>query len=193
MQGDLREPLVRSLFPGFCRASSGLQNLARIHQPLRVENLLDAAHQFQLKRFFVITDSFALELSHAVFGADAAAQFAHHFINQPVHHTFLLRDKYPIQFRIRHRGIVVDVAVAHMPERHDADAGKRVLQCGIGARDEFRHAADRHGYVVLDADAVALLRIADTPAQLPPVFRRAGIGGNGKLRDIRAETLDCAT
>ena len=45
---------------------------------------------------------------------------------------------------------------------------------------------------MLDADAVALLRIADALAQLPPVLRRIGIGGDAKLRNVCAETLDRA-
>src|SRR3989338_9620267 len=122
------------------RPTSRLQNLAGIHQSLRVEDLLDAAHQFELQRVFVCADGFTLELPQAVLGADAAVEFAHHLINQPVHRALLLRDEEFVLCGIRQRDVVVDVAVAHVSERDDTHARICGVHGGIGARDEFRHA-----------------------------------------------------
>ncbi len=64
----------------------------------------------------------------------------------------------------------MDVAVTHVTEGDDADAVIDSTQCGAGIGDELRHAADRHGHVVLDADAFGFLRFGDVLAQFPPAF-----------------------
>ncbi len=44
------------------------QNLARIHQTVRIETLLDAPHELQLKRILVPLDLVALELPQTMLG-----------------------------------------------------------------------------------------------------------------------------
>src|SRR3712207_4360537 len=56
------------------RASGLRQHLARVHQPRRVEQLLDAPHQRQLAGVLVVGDHRALGLPEAVLGADAAVE-----------------------------------------------------------------------------------------------------------------------
>jgi hypothetical protein len=69
------------------------------------------------------------------------------------------------------RLVVVQVAVAEVPESDDADIGKSLRELAAGALDELRNARNRYRDVVLDTQALALLRFADILAQGPQTLR----------------------
>ena len=91
---------------------------------------------------------------------------AHHLVHR-VHDGVILRQE-PRRIGVdRLLQIEVDVAVAHVAERHGADAGHQRLARSGGAADEFRHLRHRHRNVVLHAGAFALLRLGVFLAQPP--------------------------
>src|ERR1035437_9624114 len=94
--------------------------------------------------------------------------------------------------RFRHGGVVVNIAIAHMPERDNAYPFESVAQCAACQCDEFRHAAYRHGNIVLDADPFTLLCLADVSAQLPPVFCLPRIAGNTERQHFTADAEQTA-
>ncbi|KAG0922876.1 hypothetical protein G6F32_014486 [Rhizopus arrhizus] len=109
---------------------SGLQHLARVHQPLRVQRTLDPPHQRQFDGTLVARQFVARELADAVLGADGAAMRMH----AVMHHAIDLalqgqQFAFGLAGRVGH--VVMQVAVAQMAEDHMAHAGKTRLQQGV--------------------------------------------------------------
>src|SRR6266481_6637456 len=134
------------------RRWAALQHFTRIHQSSGIKDTFDVQHQFQFERGFVSADSFTFKLPQTMFGADAAGKLIDHLINQFVDRRFVPINENSVLRRIRHGTVVMDVTIAHMPERRDTYAGKGPVQKGIGAGDKFRHATDWDRYVMFDAD-----------------------------------------
>jgi hypothetical protein len=67
----------------------------------------------------------------------------------------------------RFRLVVVQIAVADVPEGDDANLRKASFERPVGALDKLRNARDRQRNIVLDAQALDLLRLADILAQRP--------------------------
>src|SRR3989338_8361431 len=175
---------AKARFSYFCliryRASN---NLTRIHQPMRVERVLDAAHQLQFQRALVVMEILALELTQAMFGADAAIESRDNLVHKAIHFMLMLSNECRVLRGIRHGRVVVNIAVADVAKGDAAYAGEGAMQRGIGLRDEFRDAADRHRDVVFDADTVDSLCLTDAVAQFPPFFGTRLFGRHRKYLD----------
>src|SRR3954454_7061861 len=62
-------------------AGSRLQDFARVHDAVRIERLLERAHEFELHRRRVAFELEYLELADAMFGAEAAIELAHQVVD----------------------------------------------------------------------------------------------------------------
>src|SRR5437899_7364506 len=101
-----------------------------------------------------------------MFGADGAAEICDDIVDDAVDLFTAYREGCRGRALGRHR-IVMDVAVAEVPECKQADAGNRARQGSIGACNELRHARDWYRYVMLDASAASLLRFSLSFAEHP--------------------------
>src|SRR5690242_8235606 len=66
------------------RTQSWADELPRVHQVAGIERALDAAHQFDLDRRFVMGDLLAFHDADPVLGADRAVQVAHNAMDNVV-------------------------------------------------------------------------------------------------------------
>ena len=101
-----------------------------------------------------------------MFGGEAAVELANHFIDDGLHLVGAFLEGGVISAE-GHGEIEMGIAVAEVSVGHDADAGELALALGGGAGDELRRFGNRHGDVVLDGRAFALLGVGDLFAQLP--------------------------
>ena len=92
-------------------------------------------------------------------------------------------DEFGVGLGIGARQVVMQVAVADVAKADDAHLRKCGKQGGIGARDEFGDARDRHGDVVLDRDALDLLRLGNILAQGPQRGRLRLAGSDRRVSD----------
>ena len=152
-------------------AGSGIHStLPGIHDAVRIEHRLDAAHQLDRDLVLDVGQLVALEHADAVLGRDRAAHPQHDREHDRV-------DLVPARQEVRGvaadrlADIVMDIAVAEMAERHRPRARDQLHHRGIGLRDEGGHGGDRHRDVVLDRAAFRLLRRRHLVAQLPERLR----------------------
>src|SRR6218665_2218739 len=84
----LRDTSTNAVFPESPRSMSGpclwLDELAGVHDLIRVERLLDAHHQIELDLRLVVPQFVAPQLAHAVFSADAAVGGGHDVVDDAV-------------------------------------------------------------------------------------------------------------
>src|SRR6185503_7599450 len=102
-------------------------------------------------------DRVALELAQAVLRRDRAAEPRHRVVDHGVYGG-ALRDQR------RGTDVVVQVAVADVPEAVDFRATESAAQRGVAVRDELGDLRNRNRDVVLD---VAELRLGNALAQPP--------------------------
>lgn len=112
------------------------QHRAGIHDPVRIERLLDRAHHADLDGTPVYPRQLAAaRLADTMLG-DRHAEPCHQIINEAVD-LRLPRDECRIRRLVRHRLVVMQVAVADMTESDDPHAGKRRRQRRIGRVKEL--------------------------------------------------------
>src|ERR1700687_3833892 len=69
---------ARSAWPALCAIRS--KQLARVHDAVRIERLLDRAHRAKRHRRGIAPQLLALEAADAVLGADAAGKLRHQIV-----------------------------------------------------------------------------------------------------------------
>src|ERR1700744_2790515 len=92
-----------------------LENLARIHDAVRIEAVANLAHQPDLERILVSHEILALELADAMFSADAAV-VARHFVQYFGSQPRAMLGEEIARRACRARQVVVKIAVAEMAE-----------------------------------------------------------------------------
>src|SRR5262249_47055723 len=138
-----------------------LEHLPGIQQPLRVERVLEAAHELELERMLVPPDLLAFELAEAVLGGDRAAEALERVVHRAVHLFAAGHQRFGAD-------VVVEVAVAHVAEAVDVDIAEALAQAAAGAVDEFRDLRHRQRDIVLH---VRELSFRDGLADAPQVAR----------------------
>src|SRR3989304_9608377 len=101
------------------RRAARSKHLARIHQIMWSERVLQRPHQFQFDSALVALEFAALRLADAVLGAHAAAKPVHDIVD----HAVDVRGGARLgvgAFASRHERIEVQVAVAHVTETNNA-------------------------------------------------------------------------
>src|SRR5690349_18836908 len=68
-----------------CAIGRALQQLAGIHQVVRIKRLLDPPHQVQLDRRLALLQLVAPQLADAMLGADRSAELLHLVMDDRVH------------------------------------------------------------------------------------------------------------
>src|SRR5579862_6988633 len=133
------------------------QQLAGVEDPPRIERRLDAPHHVEFRPAAPFGHQIGLEAADAVLGREAAVEQAHDGVDG-VHQFLVAGEKGAAVSALRLYQVEMDVAVAEMAERYDANARHQSFaHCG-GAADQLRHLRDRYRDVVLDRGAGAFLR-----------------------------------
>src|SRR2546428_9976624 len=65
--------------------ASALKQLSGVHQPARIEGLLERSHELELEGVLVAADFVALELPQAMLGRDRAAEARYRVVDDPGH------------------------------------------------------------------------------------------------------------
>ena len=104
-----------------------LQHLARIHQSLRVERVLDPVHEFHFQRGLALLDLVALQLPEAVLCRDRAVQARDDPVNNGADVFASCHQRTRGSF-IRHADVVVQVAVADVAEDVADATGEGLVQ-----------------------------------------------------------------
>src|SRR5258706_15855001 len=94
-----------------CRRNPSSEDLPGVHQAVRIEGLLDRAHEVELEGTLVALDFLALQHAQPMLGADRAAERAHHFVDNVVHFR-RFEEKLRRFLALGLGAVVVDVAVA---------------------------------------------------------------------------------
>ena len=142
------------------------QDLARIHDALRVDCTLDGPHRLERDRALVPGQRVALQATDTVLGADAAAETAHEGLHGRLDLGLPCDECAAIApGRLAHVEVqvtVADVAVGdHAPVGDDREHGSR----GLG--QEIRQRGDRDRHVVLDTGTLRALRLGHRFAHPP--------------------------
>src|SRR5574341_921372 len=159
------------------------QNLARVHQVARIERGLERAHELDLDRGLVTLQLLALRLPDAVLGAEAAAE-ALHDIEHALVDVGRREGGWVRAIPFRDEAVVVQIAVAEMPEADDTRPGKSTLQRCAGFRDELRDAGDGKRDVVPVEDALRARRLRD---RLPNAPQRIALRAARRDRGVENE------
>src|SRR5262245_12283125 len=157
-------------------------DFAWVHDVVGIERLLDAAHELDLDRGLVADDVLASQPANAVLGADAAVLHIDDVVHDPAERQ-PTRQEFIVGHILRPVEIEMDVAVADMAERNDADAGQGLRDRGDRLLDEGGHARHGDGDVVLDAGARKLLQFDHRLAYEPQPARLLLAPGNRRVGD----------
>src|SRR5690606_21526250 len=130
-----------------------LEHLAGIHDAVRVERLLDGAHDLERYRMLIARELCPLELSDAVLRAEAATVSCDEVIHRAVDLPCASHELRGIA-AYRNAQIEVQIAVAEMAVRQDARIGHEAVEHGARLLDEARQRTRRNRNVVLDARAL---------------------------------------
>ncbi len=122
-----------------------------------------------------------LELADPVFGRDRTAVSDDDRVDQRVDLAPARQERRLVRAD-RLRDVAVQVAVAEMAERHEPRAGHGRQNRRPGLGEEGGDARHRHGDVVLDRAALALLHLGEQFAQRPEPLRLIDGGGERRVR-----------
>src|SRR6185437_1791616 len=108
-------------------ACPSAEHLAGIHDALRVESRLEPPHQRELERGLVARELLALQLADSVLGRDGAAEACDEVVHDAIGDGGVVHEWRGV--RTCGRGeIVVQVAIAEVPEYHESHARQRLRQ-----------------------------------------------------------------
>src|SRR5258708_1766765 len=145
-------------------------DFAGIHDAVGIEGELDATHQVESDRRLVARQVIALEDADAMLGADRAAHLHDDAVHDVVHFLPACQECLGVGAHGL-ADVEMHVAVADVAERHRTAAGHLGLDRRGEALGALGDAADGHGYVVLDAAALELLRLHHRLADAPELLR----------------------
>jgi hypothetical protein len=151
--------------------------------PFGSKAAFSSAHQIELNRWLDACQLAALQLADAVFGGNRAAELERDLVATACANSSPSRQELRLGHADGLGDIVVDVAVAEMADRQRPRLG---TDRRLGAGNKGGDGGDRHGDVVLDVAALALLRQRKGLAQAPEVPRlRQRAGECGIVYDAR--------
>src|SRR5882724_7183567 len=140
------------------RTTSHPDDLARVHDVLRIECALDRAHGVELDAAAVVGEFVDLELSDAVLGRDRAAIGHDDIVDGPADGLAVRHEALLVPAR-RRLTVEVNIAVTDMAERYRPALRQRLLHRLKSLLHEGGDLAHRHRDVMLDRRALALLRL----------------------------------
>lgn len=142
------------------------QNLAGIHDTQWVQSRFNPMHQIHFDRTFVVRQGVTLQLSDPVFRTDRTANGMNAIMDQIIH--IVLSGQQLIFGQARpSRHVVMQIAIAQVPENNVADTGESRLQSGIRAFDEFSDPRNGDGDIMFDAFANFFFSQWNAFAQMP--------------------------
>src|SRR5690606_1705113 len=139
--------LVARRYARLCKASvprfsalnvSAIDDLARVHQNMRIQRTLDLAHERQLPSGHVERQLVFVQPPNAMFGASGAAKRVHAIMHHLIDLRLQLQQCGLVRtFRSSH--VVMQIAIAQIADNNVAHTRECSLQLGVGLLDKIGH------------------------------------------------------
>src|ERR1700728_4409859 len=155
---------ARSGWPVSCASRS--KQLARVHDAVRIERLLDRPHCTQRHRRGIALQFLALEAADAVLGADAAGKLRRQVVYGAPDARFLRQKRFRL-VALNAADIEMQIAVARVSVAHQYAIVHVGLHPERSLIDKLRQRGHGYADIVLEARARVALRLRHTLAQPP--------------------------